>query len=234
MIPQNLLVEAIGYLAAAANVFVFVSNTMIPLRIAAIAANALFAAYFFLKGYYPLFALNAFMAPINMFRLRQMRRLITDVRDATQQASGGEFDYEWLRPYMKPLKLPAGVTLHRKGDLSEEAYVIVKGDILLLEPDVTLKPGAFFGEMGLFTEENRRTASVMAATDVELLCVRYDELLELAAQNPQFGFYLMKLMMQRMQHNVELAREAAAKEKGATPAPAIARSGGDEAMHGPS
>ena len=60
--------------------------------------------------------------------------------------------------------------------------------------------------MGLFTKENRRTATAVAATDVELLCVRYDDLLELAAQNPQFGFYLMRLMMQRMQHNVELAR----------------------------
>jgi CRP/FNR family cyclic AMP-dependent transcriptional regulator len=210
MIPQNLFVEAIGYLAAAANIFVFVSNTMIPLRIAAIAANALFAAYFFLKGYYPLFALNAFMAPINAFRLHQMRRLILDVRQATRQADGGAFDYEWLRPYMKPLKLPKDVTLHRKGDISEEAYIIVKGEISLLEPGVTLKAGAFFGEMGLFTEENRRTATVIAATDVELLCVRYDELLQLAAQNPQFGFYLMKLMMQRMQHNVALAREAAA------------------------
>ncbi|WP_457798580.1 Crp/Fnr family transcriptional regulator [Methylocystis sp. S23] len=236
MIPQNWLVEGIGYLAAAANVFVFVSNTMIPLRIAAIAANALFAAYFLLKGYYPLFALNAFMAPINVFRLRQMRRLIADVRQATQQASEGEFDYEWLRPYMKPLTLPAGFTLHRKGDLSEEAYIIVRGEISLLEPGVTLKPGAFFGEMGLFTEENRRTATVAAATDVELLCVRYDELLELAAQNPQFGFYLMKLMMRRMQHNVELARDGAtAKDKGATPsAPVIARSVSDEAIQGPS
>jgi hypothetical protein len=212
MIAQAWYIEAIGYFAAAANVFVFVSNTMIPLRIAAILANALFAAYFFLKGYYPLFALNAFMVPINVFRLNQMRRLIADVRQATRAASEGEFDYEWLRPYMKPVKLSQGFTLYRKGDLSEEAYILVHGDVSLPEPGVTLKPGAFFGEMGLFTEENRRTATAVAATDVDLLCVRYDELLELAAQNPQFGFYLMRLMMKRMQHNVDLAREGAAGE----------------------
>lgn len=210
MIPEHWLIEAIGYCAAAANVFVFVSNTMIPLRIAAILANALFAGYFYLKGYLPLFALNAFMAPINMFRLHQMRRLIRDVRQATQAADDGEFDYEWLRPYMKQVKLSAGFTLYRKGDLSEDAFILVHGEIFLIEPAVTLKAGAFFGEMGLFTEENRRTASAVAATDVDLLCVRYDELLELAAQNPQFGFYLMKLMMRRMQHNVELARAAGA------------------------
>lgn len=205
-----LLIEFVGYLAAAANVFVFVSNTMIPLRIAAILANALFAAYFFLKGYYPLFALNALMAPINVFRLRQMRRLIADMRGATDEATRGDFDYEWLRPYMRPLKLSRGFTLHYRNDLAEEAYVLVRGEVSLLEPGVTLKPGALFGEMGMFTDENRRTATAVAATDVELLCVRYDELLQLAAQNPQFGFYLMRLMVRRMQHNVELARAAKA------------------------
>lgn len=210
MIPEHWLVEAIGYCAAAANVFVFVSNTMIPLRLAAILANALFAAYFYLKGYLPLFALNAFMVPINVLRLGQMRRLISDVRQATQAADEGDFDYEWLRPYMKQLTLSEGFTLYRKGDISEDAFFLVHGEILLPEPQVTLKPGTFFGEMGLFTEDNRRTASAVAVTDVDLLCVRYDALLELAAQNPQFGFYLMKLMMRRMQHNVEIARASAA------------------------
>ena len=213
MIPHNWLVESVGYLAAAANVFVFISNTMIPLRIAAIIANVLFAVYFALKGYYPLFALHAFMAPINIFRLRQIRRLIFDVREATKAASAGEFDYEWLRPYMKQIELPEGFTLHRKGDLSQEAYVIVRGEVLLIEPKVTLPAGAFFGEMGLFTEENRSTATAVAKTDLTLLCVRYDDLLELAAQDPQFGFYLMKLMMRRMQHNVALARTAAISEQ---------------------
>jgi CRP/FNR family transcriptional regulator, cyclic AMP receptor protein len=210
MIPEHWLVEAIGYCAAAANIFVFVSNTMIPLRLAAILANSLFAAYFYLKGYFPLFALNAFMVPLNVLRLRQMRRLISDVRQATQAADDGDFDYEWLRPYMKQLTLSEGFTLYRKGDISEDAFFLVHGEILLPEPQVTLKPGTFFGEMGLFTEENRRTASAVAVTDVDLLCVRYDALLELAAQNPQFGFYLMKLMMGRMQHNVETARASAA------------------------
>ncbi len=199
---NSIFIEAIGYLAAAASVFVYVSNTMIPLRIGAILANALFAAYFYLKGLYPLFALNAFLVPVNVWRLRQMQRLVSDIR----AAASDDFDFEWLRPYMRPMKLSQGFTLHRKGDLSEEAYLIVRGDVHLIEPDVTLKPGALFGEMGMFTSENRRTATAVAATDVDLLCVRYDDLLQLAAQNPQFGFYLMRLMVQRMQHNVELAR----------------------------
>jgi CRP/FNR family cyclic AMP-dependent transcriptional regulator len=196
------IIEAVGYCAAAVNVFVYVSNTMIPLRIAAILANALFASYFYLKGFYPLFLVNACLLPLNVWRLNQMQQLI----EAVRAASVGEFDFDWLRPYMKPLRIPSGVTLYRKGDLAEDAFVIVRGAILLPEPGVTLEAGALFGEMGLFTDENRRTASAVASGDVELLCVRYSDLLQLAAQNPQFGFYLMRLMVRRMQHNVELAR----------------------------
>jgi CRP-like cAMP-binding protein len=196
------IIEAVGYVAAAVNVFVYVSNTMIPLRIAAILANALFASYFYLKGVQPLFLLNAALLPLNVYRLRQMQQLI----EAVRQASNDDFDFDWLRPYMKPLRLAAGVTLYRKGDLAEDAFLIVRGEIHLLEPGVTLPAGALFGEMGLFTDENRRTASAIAVGEVELLCIRYSDLLQLAAQNPQFGFYLMRLMVRRMQHNVELAR----------------------------
>lgn len=197
-----ILIEAVGYLAAAVNIFVFTSNTMIPLRIAAILSNALFAVYFALKGIYPLFALHAFLMPLNVWRLRQMQHLIAAVRAATH----GDFNLDWLRPFMRPLKLPDGMALYRLGDLSTEAYVIVSGEIRLPEPGVTLRAGELFGEIGLFTDENRRTASALAVGEVELLCVRYEDLLQLTAQNPEFGFYLMRLMVRRMQHNVELAR----------------------------
>jgi CRP/FNR family cyclic AMP-dependent transcriptional regulator len=198
----RLLIEAIGYMAAAANAYAYVSNTMIPLRIAAILANALFSWYFFMKGVYPLCAFNAMLLPLNVWRLLQMQRLISAVHAATH----GEFHPDWLRPYMRPKSLPEGVTLYRKGDLSDAAYVIVKGRIDVPEKEVTLGPGALFGEIGLFADENRRTASAVAASDVELLSLRYSDLMQLATQNPQFGFYLMRLMVRRMQHNVELAQ----------------------------
>jgi hypothetical protein len=202
-----IFIEAVGYLAAAANVFVFVSNTMIPLRLAAILTNGFFGVYFFYKGFYSLCALHAFLLPMNIVRLVQIRRLVGDIRHAFQQADEGVFDYEWLRPYMRPLKLAQGFRLHYKGDIAEEAYVILRGEVKLLEPNVILKAGSFFGEMGMFTEENRRTASAIAQTNVELLCLRYDDLLQLAAQDPEFGFYLMRLMMRRTQHNLELAQQ---------------------------
>ena len=203
-----IIIETIGYLAAAANVFVFVSNTMIPLRIAASVANALFAVYFFIDGYYGLCALNNFLLPVNLVRLKQMRDLVDHMRRAKSDGAGTSFDYEWLRPYMRTIKLPAGFTLHYQGDLADEAYVLLRGEVRLFEPGVVLKPVAFFGEMGMFTDENRRTATAIADSDIELLAIRYDDLLQLAAQDPEFSFYLMRLMMRRMQHNLEIAENA--------------------------
>ncbi len=196
-------IVALGFLAAAANAYAYVSNTMIPLRVSAILANALFAAYFFLQGsaFYPLFAFNALLLPLNVWRLVQMKRLITAVRLATED----EFHSDWLRPYMRPKSVPEGVTLYRKDDAADAAYVIAKGRIRVPEKDVSLGPGALFGELGLFADERKRTASAIAETDVELLSLRYSDLMQLVTQNPQFGFYLMRLMVRRMQHNVALA-----------------------------
>jgi hypothetical protein len=198
---SHYLIEALGYLAAAANAYAYVSNTMIPLRVAAILANALFAGYFLLKGVYPLFAFNALLLPLNVWRLLQMKRLITAVRLATED----DFHSDWLRPYMRQKKVPEGVMLYRKDDAADAAYVIVKGKIRVPEKDVSLGPGAMFGELGLFADEQKRTASAVAETDVELLSLRYSDLMQLVTQNPQFGFYLMRLMVRRMQHNVALA-----------------------------
>lgn len=213
MTHGGLLLEALGFLAAAFAVFVFVSNTMIPLRIAAIVSNLLFAVYFYFKGIYPQCALNIALLPLNMFRLQQMRRLIVASRAAAQ----GDFNFNWMRPYMKPQRLKAGTMLYRKGEAARHAYIIVRGHVRAPEVDVTLKPGALFGEMGLFTEDGARTASAQAVDEVDLLRISYEDMLQLAAQNPQFGFFLMQIMVRRMQRNIAFVAERAGGETFAPP-----------------
>lgn len=204
---SGIIVETIGYIATVVSIFVYVSNTMIPLRIAAVVANFLFAFYFYFKGIYPQCALNIALLPLNLYRLHQMRRLITAIKHSTRD----DFDFEWLRPFMKPRKLRAGQTLYAEGDIADEAFVIVKGEILVPEKGVVLRQGALFGELGMFVEGNKRTASARSEQDVDLLAISYSDVLQLCAQNPTFGFYLMRLIMRRMQHNVELATQAAKK-----------------------
>ena len=201
---RELAIELLGFVAAAVSIFVYVSNTMIPLRIAAVIANAMFAGYFYMRGIYPQCALNLVLLPLNFYRLRQMQDLVT----AIKAASVSDFDFSWLRPVMKPRKLKKGQTLYLKGEEASEAFVIARGSISVPEKGAVLKDGALFGEIGMFADGHRRTASAVALEDTDLLTVSYSHVMELCAQNPTFCFYLMRLMMQRMQNNVELAERA--------------------------
>jgi CRP/FNR family transcriptional regulator, cyclic AMP receptor protein len=201
-------IELLGFIAATVSVFVYISNTMIPLRIAAVVANALFAGYFYLRGIYPQCALNLVLLPLNGYRLQQMRNLVRAVKTSSRD----DFDFAWLRPFMKPRKMTKGQFLYAAGEEAKEAFVIVKGAVLVPEKDVTLREGALFGELGLFAEDNKRTASVTIVEDTDLLVISYTDVLQLCAQNPTFGFYLMRLIMRRMQHNTELAEQAALRK----------------------
>jgi CRP/FNR family transcriptional regulator, cyclic AMP receptor protein len=200
---NGIVIEALGYLATIVSIFVYVSNTMIPLRIAAVFANFLFAIYFYLKGIYPQCVLNLALLPLNLYRLHQMRQLVFAISQSTRD----DFNFDWLRPFMKPRKLRAGENLYLQGEVADEAYVIVKGEIVVPEKGVVLKQGALFGELGMFAESNTRTASARAEKEADLLAISYSDVLQLCAQNPTFGFYLMRLIMRRMQHNVELASQ---------------------------
>ena len=80
------------------------ATTMIPLRIAAIVANALAMSYSFLHGTYPTFALNAILLPINAWRLRSMLNLIRNINEATK----GDMNVDWLLPYTRPVHFKAG------------------------------------------------------------------------------------------------------------------------------
>ena len=92
--------------------------------------------------------------------------------------------------------------------------MIVKGALLVPEKDVVLKRGALVGELGMFAQGNRRTASAVAQDEVELLAISYGDVMQLCAQSPAFCFYLMRLMMNRMERNVELAGRAASASPG--------------------
>ena len=56
--------EVIGIASAAASLYAANSRTIIPLRVAAILANALAMTYSALHGTYPTFVLNAVLLPL--------------------------------------------------------------------------------------------------------------------------------------------------------------------------
>ena len=205
-------IDVLSYGAAAATLYGYFAKTMVPLRVAAIVANVLFIGFGLGKASYVMAVLHALLLPINIKRLRQMLRLTRNVQDAVQ----GEFSMDWLRPFMKARRYEAGAQMFRKGDVSTEAYHLISGEIELEEIGVKIGAGTFFGEMGLFTTSNRRTVSARCVAPVEVLFITYDEFRQLYFQQPTFGFYVLRLIVQRMEKNLELARQAPA-----APAPEV-------------
>jgi CRP/FNR family cyclic AMP-dependent transcriptional regulator len=144
--------------------------------------------------------------PLNAARLKEMRRLIESVKEAAE----GDLKIEWLKPFMHPRSIKAGGRAFSKEDAADEAFLLVEGRIEIPERSVVLTPGALFGEMALFTTKGKRTASAVCLTDVRLLVITYEQFEQLYFQNPEFGLYLVRLIVRRFEMNHSLEGEESA------------------------
>ncbi len=186
-------INYIGWGAGALVLATFYLRTMIPLRIFAITSNVAFISYGFLAGLTPIFVLHALLLPLNIVRLQQMRHLVARVK----RASRGDLSLDMLVPYMERRTLPAGTNLFFKGDYSEEIFLVLKGRVRIVGRGVIIKTGQLFGEMGLFAPGHMRTDSAVCETEVEIASVSEDDLWGLFYQNPEFGAYLLRIIVQR-------------------------------------
>jgi Cyclic nucleotide-binding domain len=173
-------------------------RTMIPLRIAAIISNVLFMGYGLMAKALPTFFMYAVLLPINVFRLYQIQQLVKRVKIASQ----GDLDMEWLKPFMTRKNFKAGDVLFHKGDVANAMYYTVTGKFLVKEFGVELPPGRVMGELGFLAPDNKRTATVECIEDGQVLFIIYDKVRELYFQDPDFGFYLLKLTSERLLQNI--------------------------------
>lgn len=100
-------------------------------------------------------------------------------------------------------------TLIHAGDKSDRLYYIVKGSVaVIIEDDdgreiivAYLNDGDFFGEMGLFNdEEDERSAWVRAKTACEIAEISYSKFHELRESHPEFLFSLCSQMAHRLRN----------------------------------
>jgi CRP/FNR family transcriptional regulator, cyclic AMP receptor protein len=171
---------------------------MIPLRTFAMLANVFGVAVGIGTGSLATFLEHAVNLPLNAVRLRGMRRLVASVREA----SANDLKIEWLKPFMHPRGLKAGSLIFSRGDEAKEAFVLVEGRVVIAESSAALEPGAIFGEMALFTASGQRTASAVCTCDVRLLVITYEQFEQLYFQNPEFGLYLVRLIVRRFEMNL--------------------------------
>src|SRR5262249_25731958 len=103
----------------------------------------------------------------------------------------------------------AGDLLTEIGEVANQAFYIVAGEVEVVGTGKILGQGTLIGEIGLFAADGRRTMTVRCKTDVQAAVITYDQFKELYFQNPQFGFYLLRLVVARLHHGEARAAAAA-------------------------
>ena len=195
-----MLIVIAGWLSAALVFSSFFMKTMIPLRMVAICSNVAFMTYALLGlkygvfgRVYPILVLHASLLPLNIIRLRQQKVLIRAVREASEDEM-----VRSLVPYMQAETRAAGEVLFKKGEAANRLYVIQRGHVRFAEIGKVVGDGQVFGEVGLFAPQNVRTLSAICDEDCRLYTITREKVLELYYQNPQFGFFLIRLVAGRV------------------------------------
>lgn len=185
-----------GWLASALVFSTFFMKTMLPLRIVAITSNLAFMSYALLGlvygdfgRLYPIFVLHAALLPLNIARLRQLRKVIAGVADANREQV-----IRALAPYMSLETHRSGETLFRRGDAADRLYLVQQGTVTVPESGTKLAAGAIFGEIGLFASHGGRTATAVCATDCRLLTLTAAKTTELCYQDPSLAILLARLV----------------------------------------
>lgn len=209
--------EFLGYVASILVFITFYMKTMVALRCVAVASNIAFIAYGYYEGLLPILILHGLLLPTNLYRLSQIRKLVSE--SARFRDTG--FPLEPLIPFMSERKVQAGEVLFRKGDRAGGMYYIAKGQIRIPELDVYLGAGEVLGEVGLFTPDRKRTGSAISEGDGIVYWLSETTALQVFHQSPSFGFSLVRAITARLLENRlraergELAREEAETTDGA-------------------
>ena len=94
----------------------------------------------------------------------------------------------------------------REGDPSKDLYYIINGSVTVVIEDTKgneivlayLNPGEFFGEIGMFGDENNRTASVRAKPKSEIASISYEKLQNLTEIFPDLIFLIASQLAIRL------------------------------------
>ncbi len=195
----------IGLVAATLTVVSNLMKRMVPLRVFALASTAFFIVYTLMMREWVSLGLQVALLFINAYRLWDLRRLLRQL----QHARADTPLRDWLLPYMKKKRFKAGHILFSKGDRAHQIVYIASGTVLVKELASLLGSGSLVGEIGLFTDDRRRTATVVCQTDCECYTMTDEAIYLLYFQNPKLGFYLIRLIVQRLLTDLQRRPDAA-------------------------
>jgi len=105
-------------------------------------------------------------------------------------------------------KYAARSTIIHAGDASETLYYIIDGSVSVVIEDedcneivlAYLNPGDFFGEMGLFEEDIKRSAWIITRTPCDVAEIHYNQFMQLARETPEILFQLSSQLASRLRN----------------------------------
>ena len=111
-------------------------------------------------------------------------------------------------------RYPAKSTLIHAGDACDTLYYIIKGSVsVLIEDDdgreiivAYLNTGDFFGELGLL-DSDRRSATVTAETDCEVIVIERDRFLQFGDANPIAGLSVTRRIASNLASRLRRAND---------------------------
>ena len=173
-------------------------RTMIPLRVFGILTNVILIVTSIPSHNYAVMLLHGVLLPLNAYRLHQMLQLVRDVKKSVNS----DLSMEWLKPFMTERKCATGEVLFYKDEKAESMFYIVSGRFQLVESGIELPVGAIVGELGMLSPSNMRTQTLECIEAGVVLSVSYSQVEELYVQNPEFGFYFLRLASARLFQNI--------------------------------
>lgn len=184
----------------------FVMKRMVPLRVLALVANVCFIAYGLVESLLPSIVLNAALLPVNARRLWEITKLSREIERATRESPVSQ----WLLPHMQRRSFRAGDVLFHKGEVADKLVYVANGKLRLAEIGRLIGAGELIGEIGLFSPEKTRTQTIVCETDGDLYEMTDEMIFQLYYQHPKLGFYLMRLLAERLLADVQRQQTHAA------------------------
>jgi CRP/FNR family transcriptional regulator, cyclic AMP receptor protein len=186
--------NALGLLGVAFCFASFVMKRMMSLRVLALASNVCFIAYGLVESLLPSLVLNTALLPVNARRLWEISRLSKEIVRATRDSPVSQ----WLLPHMDRRSFRAGEVLFRKGETADRLIYVASGKLRLVEIGRLIAAGELIGEIGLFSPDKTRTQTIVCETDGELYEMTDEMIFQLYYLHPKLGFYLMRLLAERL------------------------------------
>jgi len=183
-------------------------KTMIPLRVFSILLNIVLIATAIPAHNYLVIVVQFVVLVLNSYRLHQMLQLVRDVRKSVNS----DLSMDWLKPFMTEHKWKTGEILFYKDEKAEDMLYIVSGRFRLVESGIEFPVGAIVGELGLLSPSNIRTQSLECIENGVVLSVSYSKVEELYVQNPEFGFYFLRLSSARLFDNIDKLEKRLAQQ----------------------